>query len=149
MDSLTAMSCVNAIERMNAHSAVDDRNRGSCVTFEASSDDVTSEVVIDVPAPFSCFRVSLYSRRLCKLDNLQMGGGLRRTDCLGDKSGDEGGVRGMSTSVELCVVSMSVEGTFESKMQCIILSRMYFPDVRKENMKKETSNIRQTGSKLP
>jgi hypothetical protein len=110
------MSCVNAIERMNAHSAVDDRNRGSCVIFEASSDCVTSEVVIDVPASFSCFRVSLYSRRLCKLDNRQMGGGLRRTDCLGDKSGDEGGVRGMSTSVELCVVSMSVEGVLASNM---------------------------------
>jgi hypothetical protein len=121
--ALTAMSCVNAIERMNAHSAVDDRNRDSFVRLEASSDGVTSEVVTDVPASFSCFRVSLYERRLSRLDSRQMGGGLRRTDCLGDKFGDEGGVRGMSTNGELCAVSISAEGTFTSNMQCIVLSR--------------------------
>jgi hypothetical protein len=89
---LTAMSCVNAIERMNAHSAVDDGNCGSFVWLEACSDGVTSEVVTDVPASFTCFRVSLYTRRLSRLDNRQMGGGLMMTDCLGDKFGDEGGV---------------------------------------------------------
>jgi hypothetical protein len=148
VDVLTAMSCVSAIERMKAHSAVDDRNRGSFVWLEASSDEVTSEVVTDVSPSFSCFRVSLYTRRLSRLDSRQMGGGLMMTDCLGDKFGDEGGVRGMSTNGELCVVSMSVEGTFTSNMQCSVLRRMYFSDVTKENMEEETSNIRQTASKI-
>ena len=114
-DELTATSWVNAIERMNAHSAAVDRNRSSFVLLQASSDDVTSEVVIDVPVSFSCFKASLYSRRLSKLDNRQMGGGLGMSN-LGDGFGVEGGVTGMSTTEVFCVVSMSVEDVFVSQM---------------------------------
>lgn len=113
-DKLTATSCVNAIERMNAHSAAVVRNRSSFVLLQASPDGVTSEVVIDVPFSFSCFKASLYSRRLSKLDNRQMGGGLVVSD-LGDGFGVEGGVRGMSITEEVfCVASMSVERAFVS-----------------------------------
>jgi hypothetical protein len=101
------------MERMNAHSAAVDRNRSSFVLLDASSDGVTSEVVIDVPVSFSCFRASLYSRRLSKLDNRQMGGGLVLSD-LGGGFGVEGGVSGISTTEVFCVVSMSVEGAFVS-----------------------------------
>jgi hypothetical protein len=103
------------MERMNAHSAAVDRNRSSFVLLDASSDGVTSEVLIDVPVSFSCFRASLYSRSVSKLDNRQMEGGLVLSN-LGDGLGVDGGVDGMSTTEVFCVVSMSVEDVFVSQM---------------------------------
>lgn len=123
---LTAMSCVNAIDAMNDHSAVADRNGWSFVVLDdASSDVATSEVVTDVPVSFSCFKASLYSRRLSKLDNRQMRGGLAMTDCLGDRLGDVGGVSGMLTMGELSVVYMSVRGMLLSNMQNVVLNRVF------------------------
>jgi hypothetical protein len=116
-DVLTATTCVNAMERMNAHSAVVDRNPRLCVMLEPSSDGATSEVFVDTPASFSCFTVSLYTRRLSRLDSRQRGGGgLMMTDCLGVEFGDVGGVSGMSMTGVLYVVSMFVEGMLESNM---------------------------------
>lgn len=123
---LTAMSCVNAIDAMNDHSAVADRNGWSFVMLDdASSDVVTSKVVTVVPVSFSCFKASLYSRRLSKLDNRQMRGGLAMADWLGDRLGDEGGVSGMSTTGELSVVYMSVRGICcRSNMHNVVLNRV-------------------------
>lgn len=44
-------------------------------------------------------------------------------DCLGDRLGDEGGVRGMSTTGEVPVVYMSVRGMILMKMRDVVLSR--------------------------
>lgn len=121
---LTAISCVNAMDAMNAHSAVADRNGLSFVMLDdPSSGVVTSEVVTNEPSSFSCFKASLYSRRLSRLDKRQMRGGLEMADFLGDRLGDEGGVSGMSTTGELSVVYMSVRGMMLSKMRDVVLSR--------------------------
>jgi hypothetical protein len=39
------------------------------------------------------------------------------TDCLGDESGDAGGVSGMSATGVSCVVSMSAGATLESDLR--------------------------------
>jgi len=145
---LTAMSCVSAIDAMNDHSAVADRNGWSFVMLDdASSDVVITEVVTDVPVSFSCFKASLYSRRLSKLDNRQMRGGLAMADCLGDRLGDEGGVSGMSTTGELSVVYMSVRGMLLSRMQNVVLDRVVVVFVgKRRNMEDQSSNTRQPES---